>query len=103
MALAIGLEPMAPRWLTLHPSPLYCAGLKPRLEAGVHHAVLPVGERNCGAGEPGTERQCIHRQRLDSIQPATPAIGDRISFYNSHRQHRALDMKSPAAAFALDA
>ncbi|SEO07809.1 Integrase core domain-containing protein [Gemmobacter aquatilis] len=49
------------------------------------------------------KEQCIHRQRFDSIQHATRAIGDWISFYNNHRPHQALDMKTPAEAFALAA
>jgi putative transposase len=49
------------------------------------------------------KEQCIHRQRFDSIQHATRAIGDWISFYNTRRPHQALDMKTPAEAFALAA
>ncbi|WP_386074373.1 integrase core domain-containing protein [Tropicimonas aquimaris] len=49
------------------------------------------------------KEQCIHRQRFDSIQHATRAIGDWISFYNHGRPHQALDMKTPAEAFALAA
>jgi putative transposase len=49
------------------------------------------------------KEQCIHRQRLDSIQHATRAIGDWIIFYNTRRPHQALDMKTPAEAFALAA
>jgi putative transposase len=49
------------------------------------------------------KEQCIHSQRLDSIQHATRAIGDWISFYNTRRPHQALDMKTPAEAFALAA
>ena len=49
------------------------------------------------------KEQCIHRQRFDSIQHATRAIGDWISFYNHRRPHQALDMKTPAEAFALAA
>ncbi|MFD1807274.1 integrase core domain-containing protein [Gemmobacter lanyuensis] len=41
------------------------------------------------------KEQCIHRQRFDSIQHATRAIGDWISFYNNRRPHQALDMKTP--------
>jgi putative transposase len=48
-------------------------------------------------------KQCIHRQRFDSIQHATRAIGDWISFYNNRRPHQALDMKTLAEAFALAA
>ncbi len=49
------------------------------------------------------KEQCIHRQRFDSIQHATRAIGDWISFCNRRRPHQALDMKTPAEAFALAA
>ena len=49
------------------------------------------------------KEQCIHRQRFDSIQHATRAIGDWISFYNHRRPHQARDMKTPADAFALAA
>jgi hypothetical protein len=33
----------------------------------------------------------------------THAIGDWISFYNNQRPHQALDIKTPAKAFALAA
>jgi len=49
------------------------------------------------------KEQCIHRQRFDSIQHATRAIGDWISFYNHRRPHQAMDMKTPAEALALAA
>ena len=49
------------------------------------------------------KEQCIHRQRFDSIQHAIRAMGDWISFYNTRRRHQALDMKTPAEAFALAA
>ncbi|ESW59438.1 MAG: integrase [Rhodobacter sp. CACIA14H1] len=49
------------------------------------------------------KEQCFHRQRFNSIQHATRAIGDWVSFYNYHRPHQALDMKTPAEAFALAA
>ncbi len=49
------------------------------------------------------KEQCIHRQRFDSLQHATRAIGDWISFYNHKRPHQALDMRTPAEAFALAA
>lgn len=49
------------------------------------------------------KQQCIHRQRFDSIQHDTRAIGDRISFYNNRRPHQALGLKTPAEAFALAA
>ena len=43
------------------------------------------------------KEQCVHRQRFDSIQHATHAIGDWISFYNNQRPHQALGMRTPAA------
>jgi putative transposase len=49
------------------------------------------------------KEQCVHRQRFDSIQHATRAVSDWISFYNHRRPHQALDMKTPAEAFALAA
>ena len=49
------------------------------------------------------EEQCVHRKRFDSIQDATRAIGDSISFYNNRRLHQALNMKTPAEGFALAA
>ncbi|WP_066812101.1 integrase core domain-containing protein [Frigidibacter mobilis] len=49
------------------------------------------------------KEQCAHRQRFDSIQHATRAIGDRIQLYNHVRPHQALAMKTPAAAFELAA
>jgi putative transposase len=47
--------------------------------------------------------QCVHRQRFDSIQHATRAIGDWINFYKHKRHHQALAMKTPAQAYALAA
>jgi putative transposase len=49
------------------------------------------------------KEQCIHRQRFDGIQHATRAIGEWITFSNNRRPHQALDMKTPAAAYALAA
>jgi putative transposase len=49
------------------------------------------------------KEQCVHRQRFDSIQHATHAIGDWISFYNHKQPHQALAMKTPAQAYALAA
>lgn len=37
------------------------------------------------------------------VEDAKRAIGDWISFYNHRRPHRALDMKTPAEAYALAA
>ncbi|ABN77127.1 IS3 family transposase [Cereibacter sphaeroides] len=49
------------------------------------------------------KEQCVHRRRFDSLQHAARAIGDWIAFYNHRRPHQALDMKTPAEAFALAA
>ncbi|WP_199725345.1 IS3 family transposase, partial [Gemmobacter lutimaris] len=40
------------------------------------------------------KEQCVHRKRFDSIQHATRAIGDWISFYNNRRPHQALAMRT---------
>ncbi len=47
------------------------------------------------------KEQCVHRQRFDSFQHATRAIGDWIQFYNHERPHQAQTMKTPAAALEL--
>lgn len=49
------------------------------------------------------KEQCIHRHRFESIQHANRVIGDWISFYNHHRPHQALAMRTPAEAFRLAA
>ncbi|WP_223814339.1 integrase core domain-containing protein [Roseicitreum antarcticum] len=49
------------------------------------------------------KEQCVHRQRFDSIQHATRAMGDWIQFCNYERPHQALAMKTPAATFELAA
>ena len=49
------------------------------------------------------KEQCIHRHRFESLQHATRVIGDWISFYNRQRPHQALNMRTPAEAFALAA
>ena len=46
---------------------------------------------------------CIHRHRFETLQHASRVIGDWIQFYNHQRPHQALDMKTPAEAFALAA
>ena len=84
----------------LHQPQLHGAGQKLRPEAGVHHALHPTAERSCGADDP---EQCIHRPRFETLQHASRVIGDWIQFYNHQRPHQALDMKTPAAAFALAA
>ncbi|WP_268247287.1 integrase core domain-containing protein [Gemmobacter lanyuensis] len=94
---------MAPRWLTLHQPPLHRAGPKLRPE---QEFITPHCPQQNGMVERvirTLKEQCIHRQRFDSIQHATRAIGDWISFYNNRRPHQALDMKTPAEAFALAA
>lgn len=47
------------------------------------------------------KKQCTHRQRFDSIQHTTRAIGGWISFYNHRRPHQALAMRILAEAFRL--
>lgn len=49
------------------------------------------------------KEQCVHRHRFESLQHATRVIGDWIQFYNHLRPHQALNMKTPAEAFALAA
>lgn len=49
------------------------------------------------------KEQCVHRQRFESLAHASRAISDQIQFYNHRRPHRALDMRTPAAAFELAA
>ncbi|WP_323000230.1 integrase core domain-containing protein, partial [Castellaniella sp.] len=46
---------------------------------------------------------CAHRHRFESLQHASHVIGDWIRFYNHRRPHQALNMKTPAEAFALAA
>lgn len=47
------------------------------------------------------KKQCVHRQRFESLAHASRAIGDRIAFHNTRRLHQALCMKTPAATFEL--
>jgi putative transposase len=47
--------------------------------------------------------QCVHRHRFESLQHASRVIGDWIGFYNHRRPHQALNMRTPAEAFALAA
>lgn len=49
------------------------------------------------------KEQCVHRHRFESLQHASRLIGDWIGFYNHQRPHQALNMKTPAEAFALAA
>ncbi len=49
------------------------------------------------------KEQCVHRHRSESLQQASRLIGDCIHFYNHRRPHQALNMKTPAEAFALAA
>ena len=49
------------------------------------------------------KEQCAHRHRFETLQHAARVIGDWISFYNHRRPHQALNMKTPAEAFALAA
>lgn len=47
------------------------------------------------------KERCIDRQRFDSIQHATRALGDWISFHGRLRPHHARIFLDPAEAFAL--
>ncbi len=47
--------------------------------------------------------QCVHRHRFESLQHASRVIGDWIGFYNHQRPHQALNMRTPAEAYALAA
>lgn len=49
------------------------------------------------------KEQCAHRHRFETQQHASRVIGDWIGFYNHRRPHQALDMKTPAQAYALAA
>jgi putative transposase len=49
------------------------------------------------------KEQCIHRHRFETLQHASRVIGDWIQFHNHQRPHQALEMKTPAEAFALAA
>ena len=44
-----------------------------------------------------------HRHRFESLQHASRVLGDWIRFYNQQRPHQALNMKTPAEAYALAA
>ena len=49
------------------------------------------------------KEQCVHRHRFESLRHASRLIGDWIHFCNHRRPHQALNMKTPAEAFALAA
>lgn len=49
------------------------------------------------------KEQCVHRHRFETLQHASRVIADWISFYNNRRPHQALDMRTPAEAYALAA
>lgn len=49
------------------------------------------------------KEQCAHRHRFETLQHASRVIGDWIRFYNHQRPHQALNMKTPAQAYALAA
>ena len=46
---------------------------------------------------------CVHRHRFETLQRASRVIADWIGFYNHRRPHQALNMKTPAEAYALAA
>lgn len=45
------------------------------------------------------KEQCIHRQRFETLQPASRVISDWVRFYNHRRPHQALAMKTPAQTY----
>ncbi|MBB2778538.1 UNVERIFIED_ORG: putative transposase [Comamonas terrigena] len=47
------------------------------------------------------KEQCVHRDRFESLQHASRLIVSWIHFYNHRRPHQALNMRTPAEAFAL--
>ena len=49
------------------------------------------------------KEQCVHRHRFETQQHASRVIAEWIRFYNTRRPHQALDMKTPAMAYALAA
>jgi putative transposase len=49
------------------------------------------------------KEQCVHRHCLETQQHAARVIAEWIRFYNTRRPHQALDMKTPAMAYALAA
>lgn len=49
------------------------------------------------------KEQCVYRHRFESLQHASRLIGDWIQLYNHRHPHQALNMKTPAEAFALAA
>jgi len=49
------------------------------------------------------KEQCVHRHRFESLQHASRVIADWIHCYNHQRPHQALNMRTPAEAFALAA
>lgn len=49
------------------------------------------------------KEQCVHRHRFESLQHASRVIADWTHFYNHQGPHQALNMRTPAEAFALAA
>lgn len=44
---------------------------------------------------------CLPRHRFETVQHASRVIGDWIHFYNTHRPHQALGMKTPCAGMCV--
>ena len=67
----------------------------------------PVGAGAGGGSDPdlinGFVDRLPHRHRFESLQHASRVLGDWIRFYNQQRPHQALNMKTPAEAYALAA
>lgn len=67
-------------------------------------AGIVVGVEASHRPQPSRQKeQCIHRHRFETLQHVSRVIGDWIQFYNHQWPHQALDMKTPAEAFALAA
>lgn len=49
------------------------------------------------------KKQCVHRERFESLQHASRVIGDWVGFYNHQRPHLAPATKTLGEAFALAA
>jgi putative transposase len=47
------------------------------------------------------KKQCVHRQRFETLQHTSRVIGDWIGFYKQKRPHQALRMSIPNQAFAI--
>ena len=49
------------------------------------------------------KEQYVHRYRFETLQHPSRDIGDWTNFYNHHRPHHVLGMRTPAEVYALAA